>query len=367
MKIRNKIFHSLRSISIIGVFVAGIITIIASGGNGDSVPNPYNVLLSGDYQLLSVEFEWDHMNIRSGDVVADGQGTLTYGGGTIAYSITAERLISISVPSDSSVETEYGIVASDGSLAVITDAQLDDPNDQRDVETHLVVKKSTNMTMDRVSGEFIISQIGQNASGYYTSRVLVVLENDTSGTWEILDHTQPAEVGLNGNLSYVVAADGTFSVNNGASPTDDTGIIAPDANMFVMIDADTTDADNEIIFAIGVRKSASAPVFSSDNYQLHFIGNDYSNFYPYGPQFAARWNAVEDAVNLEFDATAIVDSRGIASGTPVSISHTAVATDGTFVAEGTDLGIVSPDGKYFAIVETDQINDLEMKIGFAID
>jgi len=365
MKIRNKIFHPLRYISITLVFIFGIITIIASGGNGDSVPNPYNVLLSGDYQLLSVEFEWDHMNIRSGDVVADGQGTLTYGGGTIAYSITAERLISISVPSDSSVETEYGIVASDGSLAVITDAQLVDPNDQRDVETHLVVKKSTNMTMARMSGEFIISQIGQNASGYYTSQVGVVLQSDGNGTWEILNHTQMAEVGLTGTLIFSVATNGTFTLDNGSGS--DTGIISPDTNVFVITDGDMLDGDNEQVFSIGVRKSASAPVFSSNNYQLHFIGNDYSNPYPIGPQFAARWNAVEDAVNLEFDATAIVDSRGIASGTPVSISHTAVATDGTFVAEVTDLGIVSPDGKYFAIVETDQIDDTEMKIGFAID
>lgn len=367
MKIRNNIFHPLRYISITLVFIFGIITIIASGGGGDGAPNPYNALLSGEYQLHTVEFEWDHMNIGSGDIVADGQGSFTYGSGTVAYSITAERVISISVPSDPSVETEYGIIASDGNLAVITDAQLIDPNNQRDVETHVVVKKSSSTPMDynRASGEYIISQIGQNTQGYYTSRILVVLLSNGTGTWEILDHTQTAEVGLTGALTYVVFTDGTFSVNNGVSATDFTGIIAPDANMFVMTDADITDG--EIHFAIGVKKSTSAPVFSTDNYQLHFIGNDYSNAYPIGPQFAARWNAVEDAVNFEFDATAITDSRGIPSGSTATISHTAVATDGTFVAEGTDLGIVSPDGKYFAIVETDQIDDLEMKIGFAID
>ncbi len=367
MKIRNNIFHPLRYISITMVFIFGLITIIASGGDGDD-GGTNNGLLSGDYHWNTVEIEWDHMNIRWSDMFADGQGTITVVGQTIDYQISAaDRTLSILMPTGSTAEDEFGIVSSDGDVAIITDAQLVDPNDQRDVETHILIRKSTNniMTPARMSGEFIISQIGQNASGYYTSQVGVVLLSGGTGTWEILNHTQPAEVGLTGTLIFSVATDGVFTLDNGSGS--DTGIIAPDTNVFVMTDGDMLDGDGEQVFSIGVRKSASAPVFSSDNYQLHFFGNDYSNAYPIGPQFAARWNAVEDAVNLKFDATAIVDSRGISSGTPVSISHTAVATDGTFVAEGTDLGIVSPDGKYFAIVETDQTDDFEMKIGFAID
>ena len=362
MKIRNNLFHSLRYLSLTGVFVAGIITIIASGGGGDGEPNPYNALFSGEYQLQTVEFEWDHMNIVSADIVADGLGNFTYGTGTIAYNITAERLFSLSDPNDATIEPEYGIIASDGSLLVITDAQYVDPYSQYDVETHIVVKKSssTPMTLARASGEYIVNQIGQNTQGYYTSRIEVVLQNG-SGNWEILNHTQTAEVGLTGSFSYSVSADGTISVNTG-----DTGIVAPDANMFVMTDTDFNDG--EIHFAVGIRKSASAPVFSTENYQLHFIGYDSSKIPPDGPQFAARWDVVEDTANLEFDATAIIDSRGTPTGTVVSIPHTAVATDGTFDAALTDYGIVAPDGAYFSVVETDTdaVSDSEIKLGFAI-
>ena len=68
MKIRNKFFHSLRSISIISVFVAGIITIIASGGDGDGDGVELNNgLLSGDYHWSTVEFEWYDLNIGWSD------------------------------------------------------------------------------------------------------------------------------------------------------------------------------------------------------------------------------------------------------------------------------------------------------------
>ena len=365
MKIRNKLFHPLRYISTTIVFIFGLITIISSGGGDDgNGVDLNNGLLSGAYHWSTVEFEWDHMNIGSVDIDADGQGTITILGQTVKYEIlAADRTLSI-LPG-STAEDEFGIVSSDGDVALITDAQFIDPNDQRDVETHIVIRKSTNiiMTPARMSGEFIVNQIGQNASGYYTSQLLVVLDSGGSGTWTILNHSQ-GQAG-SGTLTFSVANDGTFTLDNGFGA--DTGIISPDTNVLAITDGDMLDGDNEQVFSIGVRKSTSAPVLSSDNYQLHFIGYDISNPYPIGPQFAARWNAVEDAANLEFDATAIVDSRGIASGSTASIAHSAVATDGTFVAEGTDLGIVSPDGKYFAIVETEQFDDFEMKIGFAID
>ena len=43
------------------------------GGDGDGTPNPYNALLSGEYQLHTVEFESFDLIIRSADIVADGQ------------------------------------------------------------------------------------------------------------------------------------------------------------------------------------------------------------------------------------------------------------------------------------------------------
>jgi hypothetical protein len=257
------------------------------------------------------------------------------------------------------------MVSSNGNLMMVTDAQLVDPNNQNDVETVFAVKKSTNMTAAMVSGEYIVSQVGRNSNGFYAGQILVVLQSDGTGTWLIQNHSQPAEVGLSGNLTFTGASNGTFTVNKDAGP--DSGIVSPDASLFVLTDGDLNDGDQDAHFAVGVRKSTTAPTLSG-SFQLHFIGYDPANAYPTGPQFAARWTVVENAVNFAFDATSIVDSRGIAPGTTVAIPHTSVAMDGTFTAgpDSTDLSILSPDGSFFAAVETDTAVDSEIKIGLAI-
>ena len=345
----------------------GLLTILLSNCDGcdDDETSTNNALLSGEYQILKVEYEGTDFIAEQFAVTADGQGNINVAGETIAYSIiAADRTITITVPSEPTVEAEHGIVSSDGNLAIITDAQLIDPNEQNDVETVLLVKKSTDMTQARMSGEYIISQTGRDTTGqFYTSQALAVLENNGTGTWTILSHSQGV-VGTTGPLTVSVAADGTFTVNNGDGP--DTGIISPDANVLVITDSDPGDVDGEIYFSVGVRKSTTPPDLSGI-FQVHFIGYDIETPYPNGPQFASRWNATEDSANSEFDVTLIIDSRGdTPAGSTASISHTPVATDGTFTAEGKDFGILSPDGRFFTIVETDIVEDLEIKLGVAI-
>ncbi|WP_455201682.1 hypothetical protein [Kaarinaea lacus] len=364
MKTATNIIFSIRYLLLTVLLTFGVMSIIASNGGSDGGGGAGD-LFSGDYQIHKVEYEGQTTNFiaETFDGTADGKGNFSTDVGTIAYSLSDDRMISISIPGTPSVETEYGIISSDGSLVLLTDAQLVDPNNQDDVETIIVVKKSTDMTLTKVAGEYILSQTGRNAQGFYTSQVLVTLQSDGTGTWLILNHSQPAEVGLSGNLTFVGSADGTFTVDNGTG--DDAGIISPDANIFVVSDGDMTDADGEAFFGVGVRKSTTAPTLT-ESFQIHFIGYDSTNAFPIGPQFAARWTVVEDQVNTAFEATNIVDSRGTAPGATATIPHTSVAADGTFVAANTDLSILSPAGNFFAVVETDTATDAEIKIGLAL-
>jgi hypothetical protein len=360
MKTANNFVLSMRYLLLTILFAFGIITIIASngdggGGNGD--------LFSGDYRIVKVEYEGSNFIAEAFDGTADGEGNFNTDQGSIAYTLSDDRMISISVPGTPSVETEYGKISSDGSLVLLTDAQLVDPNNQNDVETIVAVKKSTDMTAAKASGEYILSQTGRDAQGFYTSQVLVVLQSDGSGSWQILNDSRPAAVGLSGSLTSTGSADGTFTVDNGTGP--DAGIISSDANIFVVSDGDMNDTDGEAFFGVGVRKSTTAPTLTG-SFQVHFIGYDPTNAYPTGPQFAARWTVEEDPVNSSFQATNIVDSRGTPAGTTVTIPHTSVAADGTFVADNTDLSILSPAGNFFAVVETDTATDAEIKIGLAL-
>ena len=349
----------------------------ACGGGGGESPPPSppppppvdnRTLLSGEYQAHKLEYEGSNVIAQTFTVTADGQGNLQAAGYDIVYSVDEDRNLTLTFPHNPTVESSYGKVTSDGNLAITTEAVLDDPDTQNDVETLLIVKKSTTnpMTAARIKGEYLVNQAGFGPSGYYTSQVQVVLLDTGTGGWLIIRHTSASEVGKNGALTYVINSDGTFTLDNGSGESD-VGIFAPSADVFVMTDG-VPGADSEVLYAVGVRKSVSAPPIS-EPLQMHFIGYDVANGYPYGPQFASRWGVLDDATKTSFIATCLIDSRGIAAGTLVSIPHTAVQSDGTFVsgADQDEFGIVSPDGVVMTIVETDDsVFDSEMKLGVAL-
>ena len=362
MKMMNKCLYSSRYALYVLVFMVGVVTIIGSNGDGDDGGSGGdggpNALFSGKYRILTGEYEGGSFGGDWFDGTANGQGEFTIDGETmtIAYDVTEDRAINITVPSDPTIERSDGVISSDGNLVLLTDAHLIDPNNQNDVQTLLVVKKSTDndMTLARMSGDYEVIEVGRTATEFYTSRSTVSLQNNGEGTWAIQAHS--GGLSGNGNLLVSLSADGTFTLNNGSRT--EVGIISPDASMF----ATTDDIDGGFgFFTVGVRKSTESPLLSG-SYEIHFLGYEYPN----GPQFAGRWTAVKDEIMSEFDATCIFDSRGIAPGTTVTIPHTSVAADGTFVVQNTDFSILSSNGGFFATVETETAIDTEIKIGLAL-
>jgi hypothetical protein len=345
------------------------ITLASCGGGGDGgviLPpaNPNNALLSGEFQASTLEQEWHEVQMTGGSGSADGKGTLSAGGQSIRYNIADDRTITISPPFPA--EKEYGIVSSDGNMAIITDARYVIPGStDQDVETVVVMKKSSGLAMDAVSGAYIVSQVFAKKLGEYnfefsTSRILLTLVNDGSGTWEILSHS--AGTTGSGNLTYALnTADGTFTITTATGT--DSGIFSPDGNMLIFLDGLLrTDAVNsDGLLAVGVKKSTSAPTLSG-TYQVHFIGTDLNagNYW----QYASRLDGVVDVDH--FDCTVLADSRGASPGTillPVPLSS--VNADGTFsINNGAAEGIVSPDGSFIAAVDTtvDYNIDYEIKL-----
>ncbi len=347
------------------------IALASCGGDDDGLillprVNPNNALLTGDYQMNTLEQEWYEVATRSGSGTFDGKGK-AIGEGTIKYDIADDRTITISPPSPA--EKEYGIVSSDGNMAIVTDAEYIIPgSSDQDVETHIVMKKSSGLTMADVQGEYIVSQASARIEGaanafvFATSQLRIELDNAGAGNWAYIQDSRGNSGG--GNLTYTLnPTDGTFTVTTDPGGTD-SGIFSPDGNMLIMMDSlsrDDVDGSDGLL-AVGVKKSTSAPALSG-KYQVHFIGNDMDAGAYW--QFATRMDAVVDAANSEFDCTVLADSRGAAPGTTFPAPFTAVAADGTFTISDDGVGIVSPDGSFIAAVDTDNA-DNEIKLIFGL-
>jgi hypothetical protein len=299
------------------------------------------------------------LNVLSDSRKSGGPG----GSGPFAYSVESDNTLRI----DAGPSGKFGIVSHDGSMFVVSDTELADDN-----ELALVVgvkKSTTPIDKSVLQGDYIISQIGVNAKGVYTSRVLITSNGDGTGTWTILaDSSSSNNVGLTGTLAYTMDTTGTFSattsINNTVIGTD-YGIVSADGSMFVIIDSDpdVVDADGEIILAVGVKKSTGAPPLTG-SFEMNQIGwNTTSNSIE-----TSKVNLVSGATSGTLNATIVGDSEVAIIG--YSVTATVVMSpDGTFTIDnGTgslDYGMVSSDGRIFTGSDA-SLTDGDSEIIFSI-
>jgi len=214
--------------------------------------------------------------VRFFDGNADGAGNATATLGTetadMTYQVFADRTMSFGPATPGVFETSYGIIKADGSILATTDAVRGGISGD-DVEFSVIVAKSTMAGTVGVPGTFIIGEAGFDPSNdFYVSRVLVTINaGATTGSWEILAHSNPAMVGNSGSLTIAFSNDGTFTYDNGTGV--DYGIISPDGNIFALADATGGDADG-VIIAIGVRISTSGTPDGIGDYVINQIGLD---------------------------------------------------------------------------------------------
>lgn len=333
-----------RNVIILMIALAMAVMLGACGSSGDDPPPNYNAILSGEYQGKQFVHDknTDTVSVRSWDLLFDGNGTyevLGPGGVTFSYSVAADRTVV-------AAGVAGGIISADGTILIMTQA---DPGDTEE-SLVIAVKKSTGTSASTFAGEYELNQVGYTtASGLYTSKVDIYPAAPTPAPdkrgFTIKEHSaDPSLVGLTGTVTLTLnpSNDGTFSVDNGSGILD-FGIVSADGSMFVIADTDISDGDNEIVLAVGIEKSTVTPDFSG-TYQGNYMGIDGSAI------FSGRANVTPSSG--AFDITILLDSRGIPAGTEQSFPYSVLNTDGTFTLDSADNGIVSPDGRMVAIVDT---------------
>lgn len=203
-------------------------------------------------------------------------------------------------------------------------------------------------------GSYLLHQIGVDGSGtVYTAQVEVVPNGDGTGNFTIARHSA-GSAGLSGSFTYTVATDHTFTVDNGSGI--DSGILASDNALFVMVDAEfgAADSDSESIVGIALRKDCSSPPTLSGDYRLAQIGVDH--------------NAAIDLIETKLvdinisgippgngNFIVLKDSGGSAGG--FGDFTFAIGADCTITVNnglGDDYGIVSADGSRFVLVDADR-------------
>ncbi|MBE9515912.1 MAG: hypothetical protein IME93_02920 [Proteobacteria bacterium] len=217
----------------------------------------------------------------------------------------------------------------------------------------------------KLNGNYVIHQIGENATGIYTTRVNVLSNGNGTGTFTIVEHSQKAPEPA-APFSYTVAANRTFSANNGIGT--DYGILSADGSLFIMVDAEITgdpeDTDGEIIASIGLSTDCTtAPTLSGD-YQLGQIMVDLAGV----PAPITYTTLVDIAFGTPNIFTIVEHSDPTSIGATGEFTYL-VNSDCTFEIDngGPELlyGVAAADGSMFAIVDANPA-DTEIKLTVGI-
>jgi hypothetical protein len=318
--------------------------------------------LSGDYQLQSLEYQAEPTNqilVQVQNITANGAGLLTDPAGGITYQVDADRRLSVNAGPTHPMA--YGIISSSGTVLLLMEAQYQDPGDTDDLQFHIGIHKSSGNTLAGMAGTYLVGQEGKDSGVFYTSRAELSLDSSGTGTWTTLTHSQgPIPPPYNVTVSLDPATS-TFTMTSSAWTDTQTGILAPNAEVFAMVDDSANDTDTLVSLTIGVRKSAGTAPVMAGTYQTHFIGMDS------GSKLAFRINAAFNQGTMMFDSTVLayfdpLDPTGTGSaGTTFSTPVSAVVTDGTFTIDNAELGVLSPDGTFFMVLDADP-SDGELKL-----
>jgi len=326
------------------------------GGGGTPAPTTQNNLLSGDYQFHVLEYNNDGVsnNLVASvhAMTADGNGNITNPAAGVTYQVEADRTMSLN--SGSSHPVQHGNISSSGTVAILMEAQYQDPSDTDDLQLFVGIKKSSGLTLAAMSGTYIVGQEGRNGGVHYTTRAELQLASNGTGTWTTLTHSQGAiPPPYNVTVSLNAAADGTFTMTSPSWTNSLAGILAPNADVLVMV-------DTNVSLTVGVRESGGTAPVMSGTYQAFFAGMDN------GSKLARRFNATFNPGTMMFDCTVLAlfdpsDPTGTGSaGMTLSVPVTAVGGDGAFVVD-TEPGILSPDGTFFMVLDA-STGDGETKI-----
>lgn len=355
------------------LFVVPAITAFYLGActSGDSGSQPYgNWLLSGDYQINQIGDDNSGSSTVTAriNVVSNGDGTGTYSltpgnlssyppadiSGTLAYSIAADRTMSVTAPNN-----VQGVIAASGGLFVLSDTSR---TDNSGVVVSVGMKKTSGLTTAVFSGDYQVHQAGDNGTGLYTSVVNIHADplNQANDTWSIVSHSSGATG--SGSFTYAMqpANDGTFKTTTYAGLSEigtDYGIASKDGSLFVISDTNPAASagppveDAEIILAVGVKKSTNlSDAILKGNYQINQIGLSG------GTRYTARVDFTADGNGHGTYALTGHSAGGTGSGT---FDYT-VHPDGTMdiyipnnvSPVGTKHGIISADGSLIAISDT---------------
>lgn len=355
--------------AIIGIGFAGAALIIAAafslfscsgkGGGGGGAPPPAtrNELLSGDYQFHVLEYNNDGVsnNLVASvhAMTADGNGNITNPAAGVTYRVEADRTMSLN--SGSSYPVHHGIISSSGTVAILMEAQYQDPTppDTDDLQLLVGIRKSSGLTYSAMSGTYIVGQEGKNAGGHYTTRAELYLASDGTGTWTTLVHSQGTTSTYNVSVA-LNTADGTFTMTSPSWTNTLAGIVAPNADVLVMV-------DSNVSLTVGVRKSSGTAPVMSGTYQTFFAGMDS------GSKLARRFNATFNPSTMKFDCTLFaefdpLDPTGTGNaGMKLSFPVSAVDGSGGFTVGAGEPGILSPDGTFFMVLDA-STGDGETKI-----
>lgn len=280
-----------------------------------------------------------------------GQGTGSYqkiytstgnlDSSTFSYSITPNGMLTIFTPGGSQYP---GILSPDGNLFAVAETISTRPF------LNFAVKKSSGMSTAGFTGTYILAQFSDeitqsgSADSPFAELATITLDGQGNGTFQSL-YSSTGEPD-SGTFSYLVASDGTLTVNAGGGSMH--GGVSPDGNIFCL----SHTFSNEPGITIGVKKLSG---LSNASLKGKYILAEFHDGITQ-PGSADRPRSMLSEISVDGQGNGIFQALSVSDGDLDSGTFTyTVAADGSLTINTGDRlfrGIVSSDGNVIAVALT---------------
>ncbi|MCK4858615.1 MAG: thrombospondin type 3 repeat-containing protein, partial [candidate division Zixibacteria bacterium] len=357
------------------------------------VPDDGSALLASDYH--AAEFMDDF--VSTGGEFFTSRASLSFDGTTVTGIYTEEATSNPAGPEPSgtffyNLESDYSFTIfgdtvlgnasmdPDNNVLLINDPDLlVDPDDSLTVM--IAAKKGTAMDRADLAGEYIITQfmdgqVSQATPDMFSQRMFAAFD-DVAETWgyATLPDIEPS-VGYQsstdlqyvaGAIEYDVAADGAFLIG----PTQaNIGFVSPDGEMMVLLDTyvdhDVPANDDDISLSVGVRYAGAAGTMDESSLDGEFAFHEtvYETFIPDplsgGTRNTYAWVTFDGLGDGYFKT--IASSTG---DTSEDLFTYTVTPDGFFFINSELKGILSSNGEYLVVGDTDWL-DADAGLSFGV-
>ncbi len=236
-----------------------------------------------------------------------------------------------------------GVFSQDGNTLAFTEADVADR-----LNFSIAVREGSGMNIDTFDGPYLVTKFAVNTSTN-VAHTYTIMANETGyglGLFGIMQSSNPAAIGLTSPFSYTVQDNGNITFVD----SNEDGKITEDGRFFMAADTDSTNIIESIMIAMKLSSGATTASLQGE-YIANLVGRNLVT----GDYWSGRSLATFDGVGIvRYEFLDHTSAGGGLTGYMVyGILDSGLLAVVTPAGTELEVGMVSPDGNMFSVVDTD--------------